>query len=190
MTDRDYAVRSLKEITFRMAGHASDYHEGMVKRHYNDMRALMTNYQKLILENRIVLEELEMECQEKVNEDMAYALQYMNIYNRQLDVVKLGREMNNLMMIYGLSDMVYRGITLVKYYAPEGVLLSEIIRSCYCSSCNKLDIEVQHEFNMKKTTFYQKKKEALGYLGFYFYEIVIPQAKSRRFKPSLGVEEE
>ena len=34
------------------------------------------------------------------------------------------------------------------------------------------------------------KNQALGYLGFYFYEIVVPQAKDNRFKPSLGVEEE
>ena len=34
----------------------------------------MTSYQKLILENQIVLEELDMECQEKINEDMAYVL--------------------------------------------------------------------------------------------------------------------
>ena len=33
-------------------------------------------------------------------------------------------------------------------------------------------------------------KQTLGYLGFYFYEIVVPQAKDKRFKPSLGVEEE
>jgi hypothetical protein len=94
------------------------------------------------------------------------------------------------MMIYGLSDMVYRGITLVKYYAPDGILLSEILCSCFCSNYNKMDIEVQQELDLKKTTFYRKKKEALGYLGFYFYEIVIPQARSRRFKPSLGVDEE
>ena len=37
---------------------------------------------------------------------------------------------------------------------------------------------------------YKMKKQALGYLGFYFYEIVVPQAKVKRFKPSLGVEEE
>ncbi len=29
----------------------------------------MTSYQKLILETQIVLEELDMECQEKINED-------------------------------------------------------------------------------------------------------------------------
>ena len=30
------------------------------------------------------------------------------------------------------------------------------------------------------------KKQALGYLGFYFYEIVVSQAKDKSFKPSLG----
>ena len=40
------------------------------------IKELMTSYQKLILENQIVLEELDMECQEKINEDMAYALSY------------------------------------------------------------------------------------------------------------------
>lgn len=120
MTDREYAIKSMKEVTFQIASHTQDYLEVTMKRHYNDIKALMSNYRKLILENRIVLEEQEMECQEKINEDMAYALSYIGIYNQQLDVVKLHREMNNLMVIYGLSDMVYRGITLVKYYAPNG----------------------------------------------------------------------
>ena len=98
--------------------------------------------------------------------------------------------MNNLMVIYGLSDMVYRGITLVKYYATDGVTLSEIIHSCFCSHYNKTDVEVQQELGIGRTSFYKMKKQALRYLGFYFYEIVVPQAKNKRFKPSLGVEEE
>ena len=52
---------------------------------------------------------------------------------KQLNVTKLKHEMNNLMVIYGLSDMVYGGITLVKYYAPDGVTLSEIIHSCFAA---------------------------------------------------------
>ena len=75
-----------------------------------------------------------MECQEKINEDMAYALSYLSIYNNQLNVPKMHREMNNLMIIYGLSDMIYRGMTLVKFYAPNGVMLSEILHSCFCTS--------------------------------------------------------
>ena len=112
MTDRDYAIKSMKEITFQMASHAQDYLEVTIERHYTDIKELMTSYQKLILENQIVLEELDMECQEKINEDMAYALSYLSIYNNQLNVPKMHREMNNLMIIYGLSDMIYRGMTL------------------------------------------------------------------------------
>ena len=157
MTDRDYAIKSMKEITFQMASHAQDYLEVTIERHYTDIKELMTSYQKLILENQIVLEEL---------------------------------DMNNLMIIYGLSDMIYRGMTLVKFYAPNGVMLSEILHSCFCSHYNKTDVEVQQELGIGRTSFYKMKKQALGYLGFYFYEIVVPQAKDKRFKPSLGVEEE
>ena len=119
MTDRDYAIKSMKEITFQMASHAQDYLEVTI--------------------------ELDMECQEKINEDMAYVLSYLSIYNNQLNVPKMHREMNNLMIIYGLSDMIYRGMTLVKFYAPNGVMLSEILHSCFCSHYNKTDVEVQQE---------------------------------------------
>lgn len=58
------------------------------------------------------------------------------------------------------------------------------------SHYNKTDVEVQQELGIGRTSFYKMKKQALRYLGFYFYEIVVPQAKNKRFKPSLGVEEE
>ena len=51
MTDRDYAIKSMKEITFQMATHAQNYLEVTMDRHYEDIKALMVNYQKLILEN-------------------------------------------------------------------------------------------------------------------------------------------
>ena len=38
-------------------------------------------------------------------------------------------------------------------------------------------MEVQQELGIGRTSFYKMKKQALGYLGFYFYEIVVPQAK-------------
>ena len=63
-----------------MATHAQNYLEVTMDRHYEDIKALMVNYQKLILENKMVLEELEMECQKKINEDMAYALSYINLF--------------------------------------------------------------------------------------------------------------
>ena len=49
MTDRDYAIKSMKEITFQMANHAQNYLEVTIERHYTDIKELMTSYQKLIL---------------------------------------------------------------------------------------------------------------------------------------------
>ena len=37
MTDRDYAIKSMKEITFQMATHAQDYLEVSMDRHYEDI---------------------------------------------------------------------------------------------------------------------------------------------------------
>ena len=71
MTERDYAIRSFKEITLNAAQHT----EERMDLYYEKIKALMNNYQDLILENQMVLDELEQECQEKINENMAYALQ-------------------------------------------------------------------------------------------------------------------
>ena len=43
-------------------------------------------------------------------------------------------------------------MTLVKFYAPNGVMLSEILHSCFCSHYNKTDVEVQQELQKLKTS--------------------------------------
>ena len=186
MTDRDYAIKSLKEVTIKAARQQED----MLERHHKKMKELLVSYQKLILENQMVLIELEQECQDKLNEDMAYALQYMSVYDYRIDVVRLRKEMDNLMLIYSLSDLVYRAMVLMKYYAPKGPEMSEIIHSCYCSSMDKTDMEVQMELGYAKTRFYEMKKRAVKYMGYYFYEIVLPQAENKRYKPSFPLSEE
>ena len=37
MTDRDYAIKSMKEITFQMANHAQNYLEVTIERHYTEI---------------------------------------------------------------------------------------------------------------------------------------------------------
>ncbi len=129
-----------------------------------------------------------MECQEKINEDLVYALSYPDIYGKKLHVAELKHEMNNMMVIYWLSDKIYRGITLVKYYAHQGVTFSEIIHLCFCSHYYKTDVEVQQELGIGQTSFYKLKKLKLQYMEFYFYDIVVLQASNKRLKPSLGGE--
>jgi len=98
MTERDYAIRSFKEITLNAARHT----EERMDLYYEKMKALMNNYQDLILENQLVLDELEQECQEKINENMAYALQYMDAYDYRMNLGKLKKEVNNIIQALGI----------------------------------------------------------------------------------------
>ena len=52
-----------------------------------------------------------------------------------------------------------RGMTLVKFYAPNGVMLSGILHSCFCRHYNKTDVEVQQELGIGRTSFYKMKKQ-------------------------------
>lgn len=176
MTERDYAVKSFSEIT----RNSKRQTESRMDQYYEKIKELMGDYQSLICENQYVLEELEQECQERINENMAYALQYMVAYDYRINLAHLRREMNNVILIYGLADMVHRALILLKYFAPNyGVEYYEIMYACYCR-CKKLpDTEIMIELGMSRATFYRKKKEALRHLGYYFFEIVVPQSSKK-----------
>src|SRR5699024_11527729 len=131
MTERDYAIKSFKEITLNAKRHT----EQRMDFYYEKIKTLMSDYQDLILENQMVLEELEQECQDKINENMAYALQYMDAYDYRMHIGHLKKEMNNVILIYGLCDMVHRAMTLVKYFTPNfGEEYYYLHYGCFCIS--------------------------------------------------------
>ena len=92
MTERDYAIRSFKEITLNASCHT----EERMDVYYKKIKELTNDYQDLILENQMVLEELEQECQEKINENISLhflwkrnsrdCLRRMNGFEQELDV--------------------------------------------------------------------------------------------------------
>lgn len=87
--------------------------------------------------------------------------------------------------------MVPRAMTLVKYFTPNcGEEHYDVLYSCYCRSRKVADMDVMLELGMSRATFYRKKKAALRYLGYYFFEIVVLQSANKRYKPSFLVEEE
>jgi hypothetical protein len=70
-----YAIRSFKEVTEQTI----HYREQLLERHEKDMKKLLLFYRDLIDENEQILDEINQECQVQINEDMAYALQFLNI---------------------------------------------------------------------------------------------------------------
>lgn len=173
MEEKKYALNLMQIVKDEMECSS----EEQMEKYYQKIKPLMGFYRKLVLENQTVLEELEAECQEKINENLAYALDYINQYDYRINVGHFHYEMENLLAVYGLSDLIHRSLVLLKYYAPQGCDLEEIIRKCYCSGRKQKDKDVQLELGYGRSKFYERKKSALKYLGFYFYEIVLPLAK-------------
>ena len=78
-----------------------------------------------------------------------------------------------------LMEAVYRTLILVKYYAPEGVILSEILRETYCTSEIRAECQLYMKFLMSRATFYRYKKKAVKYAGYFFFEAVLPEMEGR-----------
>ena len=115
----------------------------------------------------------------------------LDAYDYRMHIGHLKKEMNNVILIYGLCDMVHRAMTLVKYFTPNfGEEYYDVLYGCYCRSRKAADVDIIIELGMSRATFYRKKKAALRYLGYYFFEIVVPQSANKRYKPSFPVEEE
>ena len=87
------------------------------------------------------------------------ALQYMDAYDYRMNLGKLKKEVNNIILIYGLCDMVNRAMTLVKYFTPNfGTEYYDVLYSCFCRHRKMTDMEIMLELGMSRASFYRKKK--------------------------------
>lgn len=182
-----YTIRSFKEVTEQTI----HYREQLLERHEKDMKKLLLIYRDLIDENEQILDEINQECQVQINEDMAYALQFLNIYDRRVNMRKLSSAMDDTLFLYGLSDMLARGLALVRYFVPKkGELYSTILRYYFCSNIRYSDEDVIELLSggISRRQYYREKKEAIRFMGYYFYEIVAPQIRNGRYKPSFPEE--
>ena len=186
ISERSYAIRSFKEVTEQ----AINYQEQLLDRHEKNMRKLLTFYRDLIEENEEneqVLEEIDQECQAQINEDLAYALQFLNVYDPRINLRRLSAAVDDTVFLYGLSDMLARGLALVRYFVPKkGELYSDIIREYFCRNVRNTDeIIIEMLPDISRRQYYREKKRAIRLMGYYFYEIVVPQVRSGRYKPSF-----
>ncbi len=118
---------------------------------------------------------------------MAYALQYMDSYDYRMNLGKLKKEVNNIILIYGLCDMVNRAMTLVKYFTPNfGTEYYDVLYGCFCRHRKMTDMEIMLELGMSRASFYRKKKSSAPASGILFWEIVVPQSANKRYKPSFS----
>lgn len=164
------------------------YREQIIEKHEKNMKKLLRFYRKLIEESEQAVEEIDQQCQDQINQDMAYALQYLEVCDIGVDMKRLSAAMNDVVFLYGLSDMLERGLALVRRFVPDkGEIYSIIIRNYFFSSCDVTDEDVMEKLPgmISRRQYYREKKEAIRMMGYYFFEMVIPQMRRGRYQPAV-----
>lgn len=122
------------------------YREQIAEKHKKTMKKLFRFYRKLIEESEQAVEETDQQCQDQINQDMAYALQYLEVCDIGVDMNRLSAAMNDVVLLYGLTDMLERGLTLVRKFVPDkGEINSMMIRSYFFSSNDGADEDVMEK---------------------------------------------
>ena len=132
-------------------------------------------------ENKIVLEEINKECLEQINETMAYALEYLEVYDARVNMKRLCAAMDDVVFLCGLSEIIEKGIAFIRYFVPKkGDLYNAIIRGYFCSDNGISDEEVIDMLPeaISRRQYYREKKEAIRWMGFCFYEVVLPLVRN------------
>ena len=155
--------------------------------HENDMKKLLSFYRHLKNENRQCLREMDQICHEKICEDMAYALVYLDVYDPRVDMRRMCAAMDDVGFLYGLSGMIERGLVLVRRFVPKkGKIYSDIIHEYFCGDTRRTDeevIDILPEW-ISRRQYYREKREAIRWMGLFFFEVVIPRMRRDLIKHS------
>lgn len=152
--------------------------ERIMDKHENVMREILYLYKDLVKENKVDVEEIEQECREMINRDMAYAIKFLDDFDVRIDIKRLSAAMDDMVFLYGLSDMLERGLVLVRNLVPDkGKIYSEILRGYFFGNSRNTDEKVMEKLpgEISRRQYYREKKEAIRMMGYYFFEVVIPQ---------------
>lgn len=124
-----------------------------------EMKNFFRRYGEMLQNSQLDIHELDKECHEMINESLDYALTYLLDWDYRINVPKLKKEVHRLMDLKCLCNLVSRARILTEYYAPNGVVLEELIYRRYCSNIVRTDVEVWQEMGFSRSVYYEKKKQ-------------------------------
>ena len=130
------------------------------------------------MDDKTVIEEIEQECQEMIKRDMAYAIKFLDECDSRVDMKRLCATMDDMVFLYGLTYMLERGLMLVRNLVPiKGKIYIEILHEYFFGGSRNTDEKVMERIpgEISRRQYYREKKEAIRMLGYYFFEVVIPQ---------------
>ena len=99
--------------------------------------------------------------------------------DRGIDNIAKGKGQMQRSLFTLLVEALYRAMILVRYYAPDGDMLAELLNELYFEPVDHLDVQLCMSHHFSRATLFRRKKTALMYLGYFFYEAVLPDMEGR-----------
>jgi len=121
---------------------------------------------------------------ESVKEDMYYfgdelneALVYLEHFAPDIEREEFEARISSLFENKWMIDLIDKAMGKVYEYHNNGKLYHEILSKCYLTAFRYTEIEVLELTNLERSTFYDRKKEAILLLGISLWGYAIPVFK-------------
>lgn len=119
-----------------------------------------------------------------VHEDIYYfgselndALVYLEEFAPDTEKAEFEAKVSSLFENKWMIDLIDKAMTRVYDYHNNGRLYHEILSKCYLTAFRYTENEVLELLNLERSTFYDRKKEAILLLGISLWGYAIPMFK-------------
>lgn len=119
-----------------------------------------------------------------VHEDIYYfgselndALVYLEEFAPDTEKAEFEAKVSSLFENKWMIDLIDKAMTRVYDYHNNGRLYHEILSKCYLTAFRYTESEVLELLNLERSTFYDRKKEAILLLGISLWGYAIPTFK-------------
>lgn len=121
---------------------------------------------------------------DEVHEDIYYfgseltdALVYLEEFAPDTEKAEFEAKISSLFENKWMIDLIDKAMTRVYDYHNNGRLYHEILSKCYLTAFRYTESEILELLNLERSTFYDRKKEAILLLGISLWGYAIPMFK-------------
>lgn len=121
---------------------------------------------------------------DEVHEDIYYfgseltdALVYLEEFAPDTEKAEFEAKVSSLFENKWMIDLIDKAMTRVYDYHNNGRLYHEILSKCYLTAFRYTESEILELLNLERSTFYDRKKEAILLLGISLWGYAIPMFK-------------
>ena len=109
--------------------------------------------------------------------ELTDALEYLNSFAPDEERERFENRINSLFKTKWMIDLIDNALYKIYEYHNNGKLYHEILSKSYLTVCTYTEPELLEAFNMERSTFYDRKREAVLLFGVALWGYAIPQFK-------------